>query len=65
MKRTVFAAVAALLVTSALPSDACTNLIVGKKASVDGSVICSYNADSFGFVSPLSHFGPGAHQEGK
>ena len=27
---------------------ACTNFIVGKKASVDGSVICSYNADSYG-----------------
>ena len=65
MKRTVIAALAALLFTSALPSDACTNLIVGKLASVDGSVICSYNADSFGFVSPLSHYGPGAHPEGE
>ena len=65
MKRTVFAAIAALLMTSVLPSDACTNLIVGKKASVDGSVICSYNADSFGFVSPLTVSIPGAHPEGE
>lgn len=27
---------------------ACTNFIVGKKASKDGSVICSYSADSYG-----------------
>ena len=28
----------------------CTNLIVGKLASADGSVICTYNCDSFGFL---------------
>ena len=27
---------------------ACTNFIVGKQASKDGSVICSYSADSYG-----------------
>ena len=26
-------------------TEACTNFIVGKKASVDGSVMCSYSAD--------------------
>ena len=26
---------------------ACTNLIVGKKASTDGSVMCTYNCDGF------------------
>ena len=36
-------------------SFACTNLIVGKKASVDGSVICTYNCDGVGFASPLSY----------
>jgi dipeptidase len=65
MKRTVFAALAALLLSGMQPSDACTNLIVGKKASADGSVICSYNADSFGFVSPLTLSFAGAHPEGE
>jgi len=39
---------------------ACTNFIVGKKASVDGSVICSYNADSYGAFMDLAHY-PAAH----
>lgn len=32
---------------------ACTNLIVGKKASVDGSVFCTYNCDGYGFCGNL------------
>ena len=44
---------------------ACTNLIVGKKASVDGSVIVTYNCDSFGFVSPLGFYAPGRHAPGE
>ena len=44
---------------------ACTNLIVGKKASVDGSVICTYNCDGFGFASPLTYIAPGRHAEGE
>ena len=35
---------------------ACTNFIVGKKASADGSVICSYNADSYGAFMYLYHY---------
>jgi len=35
---------------------ACTNLIVGKKASADGSVIVSYNADSYGLYGYLCHY---------
>lgn len=65
MKRTILVTLAALCMASLLPSEACTNLIVGKNASADGSVICSYNADSFGFISPLSIYLPGAHQEGE
>ena len=46
-------------------SFACTNLIVGKKASVDGSVMCTYNCDGFGFASPLSYSAPGRHLPGE
>ena len=40
---------------------ACTNLIVGKKASADGSVMCTYNCDGFGFAAPLGFYAPGMH----
>lgn len=43
---------------------ACTNFIVGKKASIDGSVICSYNADDYGMFLNLCHFPAGKHQPG-
>ena len=43
---------------------ACTNFIVGKKASTDGSVICSYNADSYGAYMPLYHYAAAKHQKG-
>ena len=45
-------------------SEACTNFIVGKKASVDGSVICSYNADSYGAFMNLAHYPAAKHQKG-
>ncbi len=44
---------------------ACTNLIVGKKASTDGSVMCTYNCDGFGFSGSLFHSPPGKHAEGE
>ena len=43
---------------------ACTNFIVGKKASVDGSVICSYNADSYGAFMKLAHYPAARHAKG-
>ena len=64
MKKIVLAAFAAALLL-AVPSEACTNLIVGKKASVDGSVICTYNCDGFGFASSLSYSAPGRHAHGE
>jgi len=44
---------------------ACTNLIVGKKASADGSVIVSYAADSYGMFGTLYHSPAGFHQPGE
>ena len=46
-------------------SEACTNFIVGKKASVDGSVITSYNADDYGMFANLCHFPAGTHAKGE
>ena len=46
-------------------ANACTNFIVGKKASKDGSVICTYNADSYGMFSGLCHFPAMKHEKGE
>ena len=46
-------------------STACTNFIVGKNASADGSVICSYNADSYGAFMYLYHYPAAKHQPGE
>lgn len=61
MKRIVL--VVSLLV-SYFSSWACTNFIVGKKASSDGSVICSYNADDYGLFIGLCHYPAGKHEKG-
>ena len=45
------------------PAMACTNLIVGKKASADGSVMCSYNCDGFGFSGSLFYSPAGRHDK--
>lgn len=59
-------ALAACLMPTAYLShvSACTNFIVGKKASADGSVICSYNADSYGAFMHLYHYPAATHQPG-
>ena len=62
MKRMILTAAMMMLTVAGF---ACTNLIVGKKASVDGSVICTYNCDGFGFASPLTFDAPGRHAEGE
>ena len=46
-------------------ASACTNFIVGKKASADGSVICTYDADDYGMFINLCHFAAGAHAKGE
>ncbi len=44
---------------------ACTNLIVTKGASADGSVICTYNCDTFGYSGWLTHSPAGRHEKGE
>lgn len=44
---------------------ACTNIIVGKKASKDGSIFVSYNADSYGNFGVMQHFTAATHQQGE
>ena len=52
-------------IMAAATSMACTNFIVGKKASVDGSVICTYNADDYGMFIGLCHYPAMKHAPGE
>lgn len=63
MKKLIFTVLAVL--TGVVSAEACTNMIVGKKASADGSVMVSYNADSFGMFGNLYHWRAGAHAAGE
>ena len=62
MKKIVLSLV--LLCASIMWAEACTNFIVGKKASTDGSVICSYNADDYGMFIGLCHYPAAKHAVG-
>ena len=42
----------------------CTNLIVGKNASADGSTIVSYSADSYGLFGELYHYPAATYPKG-
>ncbi|MDD6901359.1 MAG: C69 family dipeptidase, partial [bacterium] len=44
---------------------ACTSVIVGKDASVDGSVMCTYSCDSYGTFHPMYHFPAAKHEKGE
>ena len=46
-------------------AEACSNFIVGKKASVDGSVMCSYSADDYGMFQYLCHYPAAKHAKGE
>lgn len=54
-----------LLCTGVINALACTNFIVGKKASADGSVMCTYSADDYGMFLGLCHYPAGKHAEGE
>lgn len=53
------------LLSAVIGSEACTNFIVGKEASADGSVFCTYNADDYGMFIGLCHFSAGKHAKGE
>lgn len=48
-----------------LQSEACTNLIAGKKASADGSVMITYAADSHNLYGMLTHTPAADHKPGE
>ena len=59
-----FSLVFAMLLLVGAKAFSCTNFIVGKKASADGSVICSYNADDYGMFQNLCHYPAATHKKG-
>ena len=62
LKRQLFLTVLLSVATGVF---ACTNFIVGKKASKDGSVICTYNADDYGMFIGLAHYPAAKHKKGE
>ena len=54
-----------LLCTGVINALACTNFIVGKNASADGSVMCTYSADDYGMFLGLCHYPAGKHAKGE
>ena len=61
-KRIILSAV--LFLAALANSFACTNLIVGKNASTDGSTIVSYSADSYGLFGELYHYPAATYPKG-
>ena len=57
----VFYTAALLLMMAADHAMACTNFIVGKDASADGSVFVTYNADSYGMYGNMYRHVGGMH----
>lgn len=55
----------AAIICATASAQACTNFIVGKNASSDGSVICTYNADDYGMFGTLVHHPAGTHAKGE
>ena len=59
------ALMAVAMLDSVSEAEACSNFIVGKKASVDGSVMCSYSADDYGMFQNLCHYPAAKHAKGE
>ncbi|MCD8289411.1 MAG: C69 family dipeptidase [Prevotella sp.] len=54
-----------LLIIETAATQACTNIIVTAGASADGSVMCSYNADSYGAFNQMLYFPAAKHAAGE
>ena len=63
MKRRIILC-AAMFMAAMANTFACTNLIVGKNASADGSTIVSYSADSYGLFGELYHYPAATYPKG-
>ncbi|MDR0206312.1 MAG: C69 family dipeptidase [Bacteroidales bacterium] len=64
MKKLILSAVFMLLFAAFLPTFACTNFIVTKGASKDGSVMVSYSADSHTLYGELYHWSAATYPAG-
>lgn len=66
MKLSLIKTVAAAAAIAMMPADAeaCTNLIAGKKATTDGSVMVTYAADSHNLYGMLTHTPAADHPAG-
>ena len=63
MKKRITLAVALILATFGI-TNACTNFIVGKNASIDGSTMVTYAADSYWLYGSLYHYPAATYPEG-
>ena len=64
MKRVSIILVAIFLIANAFDGRACTNFIITKGASTDGSVMISYSADSHTLYGDLYYFPAAKHKAG-
>ncbi len=55
----LFVALGLILSVSVSDMQACTNIMAGRKATADGSVLVAYCADGYNFFNPL-HYAPAA-----
>jgi dipeptidase len=62
MKKIFFAALLSFCCANTIRP--CTNFLVGKAASADGSTIVSYAADSYGMFGELYHYPAAIHPDG-
>lgn len=53
-----------LLLAGSIPAWSCTNLLAGKKATTDGSVMVTYAADSHNLFGELGHTPAAVHPKG-